>query len=233
MASLFTNNQKKVKKILITSSGTDQGKTLITCALAHQLTRGNNKIRVIKPIISGYNILSSDTAEILKSQNLPLNKKNIEQTSPWKFKAPLSPHIAANIEQKEINFEEVINFCNDAYSNSKMDYLIIEGAGGLMSPITNDKTMLDLVISLSLELILVVGSCYLGAITHLLTAIEVIKNYNIHLIKIIITDNQPNSASLNLQQFTDTIKNFTSVEILEVKYINKQPAYLYVPNLNI
>ena len=96
-----------IKPIFITSTGTNIGKTYLT------------------NLLSGFNINNldeSDSGIILKA--LGMNKSHIDEISPWRFEAPLSPDIAANLEKKEINFKELIRFCN-GHINSKDDDILI------------------------------------------------------------------------------------------------------------
>ena len=166
-----------IKPIFITSTGTNIGKTYLTNLLIQRAMMLNYRIKAIKPIISGFNINNldeSDSGIILKA--LGKNKSYLDKISPWRFETPLSPDMAANIAKKEINFKELISFCNSHIISKDEDILVIEGVGGTMVPINNKFTILDLMKSLDIPIILTIGS-YLGTISHTLNAYEVlIKN---------------------------------------------------------
>ena len=122
--------------------------------------------------------------------------------SPWTFSAPLSPDIAARQEGKTINFAEVVDFCQNSPAQ------LIEGAGGIMSPIATGKLNLDLANALDLPVLLVCGS-YLGAISHALTAINALKGH-----KITVIVNESEQSPMPPQQTAAAIKEFSGLEPL-------------------
>jgi len=196
--------------------GTDIGKTFFVENLCRKLIAKNIPVSAIKPIASGFvdGDKNSDSSRILSALNLSLD--NIESISPWRFAEPLSPHLAAKNQSQEINFLEVVNFCkkNITQAKSQNKILLIEAAGGLMSPINDHKTFLDLAFELKIP-VLLLSANYLGAISHTLCAIEAAKNREIVVEKIIINDglsfenNQTPTSSL-----IQTIQNFTKINTL-------------------
>lgn len=189
-----------LKPIFITSTGTNIGKTYLTNLLIRRAKNLNYKIKAIKPIISGFNINNldeSDSGIILKA--LGMNKSHIDEISPWRFKAPLSPDMAANIEKKEINFKELIHFCNAHIESKDDDILIIEGVGGTMVPINNKYTILQLMKSLNIPIILTIGT-YLGTISHTLNAYEVLIKNDINVNSIVLNQSNENEVDMELTQ---------------------------------
>ena len=174
----------------ITSTGTNVGKTYLTNLIINRCMKLELNINAIKPIISGFDInnyQNSDTGIILKA----LGKKNIDEISPWRFKTPISPDAAANIENMDINIFNLESFCKKKIKENNADngYLIIEGVGGTMVPINNHYTVFDLIKSLKIPVILVIGS-YLGSISHTLNVIENFKNNNIKIDSIVISQSK-------------------------------------------
>ena len=142
-------------------------------------------MQAIKPVITGWQCDApevSDTGKIIKSLGFDVTNTHIERVSPWRFCDPSAPNVAARIEGKTVVYEEVFAFCNKNRIAVPNSILLIEGAGGVMSPITEDKTCIDLIRDLNMNVILVVGS-YLGAISHILTALEVLRGARkIHIV---------------------------------------------------
>ncbi len=203
----------------ITSTGTEIGKTFVTCALVHQLKQAGRPVEAYKPLISGIpnpsswrstsgshiaeidpgvrhqddsNTLSdTDTGQIAQSLGLSLTKETIDHLSPWQFQAPLSPHVAAEREGREIDVVEL-----EAWSRVKIEAhdgtLLIEGVGGVMVPLNREKTVLDWIDALNLPTILVIGS-YLGSLSHTLTALEVMKARSVHCAGIVVSEVTPNA----------------------------------------
>ena len=204
-----------MKPFFITSTGTNIGKTYLTELIINRCNELDIKVNAIKPIISGFNLSKyeeSDTGIILKALNK--NKNYINEISPWRFEASISPDTASNIENKKINFFELEKFCkNKIYEFSQRDgYFLIEGVGGTMVPINDKKTILDLIKSLKIPVILVIGS-YLGSISHTLNAVQNLTNNNIKISSIVI------SQSTNEDVGEDLTKSSLT------KHIKKIPIY--------
>ena len=188
-----------LKPIFITSTGTNIGKTYLTNLLIKRALKLNYKINAIKPIISGFNIAKleeTDSGIILKA--LSMDKRRIDEISPWRFKDPLSPDMAAKLAKKEINFKEIINYCN-SYIKSKKDddILLIEGVGGTMVPINSKYTILDLIKKLNIPIILTIGS-YLGSISHTLNSYEVLIKNNVNINSIVLNESNENNIGMKL-----------------------------------
>ncbi|OFW86441.1 MAG: dethiobiotin synthase, partial [Alphaproteobacteria bacterium RIFCSPHIGHO2_01_FULL_40_8] len=175
------------KIYLILGIGTEIGKTfLVENLLRHpDLVSGSILPLAIKPIASGFcdDDKNSDTARIAKI----LGEKDFDKITPWRFKKPVSPHFAGKID-----FSAVKNFCrkNIALAKKQNRFLFIEAAGGVMTPITDKKTFLDLACDLKIP-VLLVSANYLGSISHTLCAIMALKAKKIFLEKIIINENFP------------------------------------------
>ncbi len=193
-----------VQKILITATGTGIGKTFVTAALCRQLRQNGVSFSAIKPVITG-NL--SDTEILLKASGLPITPETISNCSPWRFKAPLSIDMAAKKEGREVNFGELVTFCNQPSTGIKL----IEGAGGIMSPINGKNTFLNLTYALACPIILVTGT-YLGAISHTLTALEVLKGMEVKLII-----NESKNSEVDLQETASSIRQHINMEIITLR----------------
>jgi dethiobiotin synthetase len=203
----------------ITGTDTGIGKTVITCALTNQLRKKGKKVASIKPIISGWSDHNSDTHQILKSLDLPVTPENIDKISPWRLKAPLSPDIAAKKENREIAFDDVVKFCQQ-YGNGP-DYLFIEGAGGVMTPVTGNKTIADLIFALQIPVLLVTGT-YLGSISHTLTALKTLESYNIKTDCVIVNQSQ---NCVGADDIIQSLQNFTRVPTIFVPSIRNSEIW--------
>jgi dethiobiotin synthetase len=215
-----------MKKFFITSSGTDIGKTFITSALTYQLKAAGHSVAAYKPIITGFQDgKPNDTVALLEAQGLNKSHKNVTLYSPWRFKMPASPDIAAAAEKEEIKFIDLANFHNSVAK--KTEFTLFEGAGGVMAPLNAEKTTLDLISHLKFNVILVVGS-YLGSISHTLTAYNALKSKGIADIKIVVSESAKNPNPL--EQTVNTVANFTDCEIMVVPRVASE-NYKYVPDI--
>ena len=193
------------KNAFITSTGTNIGKTFLTKMLINRSIELNYKVSAIKPIISGFNknnFDETDTGIIINALNAP--KMDIDKISPWRFKEPLSPDLAAKNEGKYINFEELIHFCEQNINSKNNDLVLIEGVGGTMVPINDKFTIMDLIIKLNIPVILTIGS-YLGSISHTLNAYEIFKKYNINISSIVVM--QSKSQDVGVENTIHSIQN--------------------------
>ena len=94
-----------MSRVFITASGTEIGKTFVTCALIHQLRSAGHRVAALKPVASGFDddaIEDTDTGALLAALECPLDSSHIESISPWRFTEPLSPDMAAARENRTI-----------------------------------------------------------------------------------------------------------------------------------
>jgi len=157
----------------ITGTDTNIGKTAITCSLIAKCIEEGFRAGGMKPVAAGCHIengymISDDVKKIIEVSNVDLNIKEI---NPYSFELPIAPHIS--FKSNEIDIHLIKKYLR-SFEN-KMDYLFIEGVGGYAVPLTETFTAADLVESLDLPVILVVGM-KLGCINHALLTIQSILN---------------------------------------------------------
>lgn len=211
------------KIYFVTGIATDIGKTFLVENLCRNLRRKKIAVNAIKPIASGFldQDENSDSAKILAALGLEFSKKNLDLVTPWRFAQSCSPHHAAKIEGKEINFLELKSFCEKKILEAKnsQEVLLIEAAGGVMTPINDEKTFLDLAAELQIPTLLISAN-YLGAISHTLCALQALKSKKIRLEKIIVNENLLSFQKDSLMEITETvqaIQKFTEVEVASLK----------------
>ena len=162
-----------MKRYFITGTDTDCGKTYVTAKLVQYFS----KSAAIKPIASGCLELnnqqvSTDALALQEQCHLSLDVIN-----PWRFKLPVSPHIAARAEECYLSVAEIADYCLNLQL-AGIDRLFIEGAGGLMVPLNDNQTWIDFLKITRFPVILVVGM-RLGCINHALLTATALKAHNI------------------------------------------------------
>ena len=183
--------------LFVTATGTDVGKTFVTAALIRHLRGTGKAVAAVKPVVSGFepdHWQDSDPAALLAALGRPETMEEVESISPWRFKAPLSPHMAAKRENRAIAFPEVIEFCRRAMS-ARRGVLLIEGIGGIMVPLDDRHTVLDWMSVLRIPIILMAGS-YVGTMSHTLTALEVLARRNLDVKAVVVSESEASAASL-------------------------------------
>lgn len=183
--------------LFVTGAGTGIGKTYVTAHLARHL-----RVRAVKPVISGFDPAApagSDSAILLAAMGEALTPANIDAISPWRYAAPLAPNMAARRENRTIDLPAIVDWCA-AQSGS----VLIEGVGGVMSPVTDAETVLDWIAALRCPALLVGGS-YLGAISHTLTALEAARARRISVAAIVVSES---ADGIDLDETTATLGKF-------------------------
>jgi dethiobiotin synthetase len=199
--------------MFVTATGTDVGKTFLVRGMIRQLRARGLAVDALKPIITGYDPQTahlSDTGRLLATLGRALTPRQINQVSPFRLREPLSPDHAARIEGRPIDFKALNTFCRTAISRHK-GALLIEGIGGIMVPLDDSHTVLDWMIEIDVPAIVVTGS-YVGALSHTLTALDVLDRNGIKVAATVVSET-PGSAA-TLADTADTIRRFTdNVEI--------------------
>jgi dethiobiotin synthetase len=187
-----------VAAIFITATGTDVGKTFVAASLIGHLRQMGRQVEAIKPIVSGFDPAQaavSDPAILLQALGQPVTVQDINRISPWRFRAAVSPDLAARREGRSIDYDSVVAFCQGAIQQCR-DILLIEGVGGIMVPLDNHRTILDVMMALQLPLILVTGS-YLGTISHTLTALDSLFRRDMNVLAIIVSETPGSTVPLD------------------------------------
>jgi dethiobiotin synthetase len=187
-----------VSAYFVTSTGTDIGKTFVTAGLIRQLRSEGRPVAALKPLVSGYDssvVETSDPAVLLRALGRPVSADEIAAIAPFRFRAPLSPDIAAAREGRSVDFEALLAFSRDAVA-AHDGTLFIEGVGGIMVPLDGERTVLDWMATLGQPVVLVVGG-YLGTISHTLTAVDVLAKRALRIAAIIVSEKDNDTVPLD------------------------------------
>ncbi|PNG26295.1 dethiobiotin synthase [Methylocella silvestris] len=201
----------------VTGSSTDIGKTFVTAGLIRALRARGRAVAALKPVVSGFDPAApegSDPVVLLEALGRPLTAETLQKIAPWRFRAPLSPDMASELEQREIHLAEVASFCQAALAGAP-DVLLIEGAGGVMVPLNGRETTLDLMAALNLPLIFVAGS-YLGAISHALTGLEAVRARGLQVRSIVV--NETPGSTVRLEATGETLSRFVAAPLLALRF---------------
>ena len=225
-----------MKSLFVTGNDTDVGKTCVTASIVKNLRDMDIDVGVMKPFASGNrknsNSLSQDVEILMKYSG---SHDPIDLVNPYFFEIPTSPYNASKILARKISTQKVI----DAYDRllSSHDLVIVEGIGGLMTPITQNYFVSNLISELNIDTIIVTGS-KLGTINHTLLTYEHCKQMKLKLKGFVINQTEHDGYKLsNLKQqiieLTNQIvyctipyhKNFE----LDM-YVNNFPNFVNVSN---
>ncbi len=181
------------KGYFITGTDTGVGKTFVSCALAGIFKETGIEVGVMKPVESGCpegegegrgDILIPTDAMKLKLASGSVD--HMDDINPYRFAMPVSPNIAArkaSLHAEQIDLKRI----KAAYDRLKKtnEMMIVEGAGGLMTPVTNSKTMADMALLIGLPII-VVSASRLGTLNHTLLTVAHAKRIGLKVAGIIL-----------------------------------------------
>jgi len=188
----------------ITGTGTGIGKTFVTAGLLRALCAAGTPACAIKPVLSGYDgPHGSDPALLLEAMGQTVSEEAVAAISPFRFAAPLSPDMAASREGRALDFTAILAFCREAAARPGI--VLIEGVGGVMVPLDDRHTTLDLMVALDLPVLLVAGS-YLGSISHSLTAMAALAQAGITPAALVVNDS--GTGEVPLAETADTLARF-------------------------
>jgi dethiobiotin synthetase len=145
------------RTLFITGTDTGTGKTVLTGLLAEFLRAKQICAAALKPLCSGGR---EDAEKIFAALGGALA---LDEINPWHFRAPLAPLLAARRENRTVKISQVLAHIRAA--QKKSDMVLVEGAGGLLSPLGEDFDSLDLILKLDAAPIIVAPN-KLGAVNH-------------------------------------------------------------------
>jgi dethiobiotin synthetase len=162
--------------LFITGTGTEVGKTYAAALIANTLRQAGRRVGVYKPAASGCRLqdgeLVSDDAVLLwEAAGKPAD---LHHVCPQRFEKPLAPHLAARAEGREIDRTLLCDGLD--FWRNQSDFLIVEGAGGLLSPIDDREYFADLAHDFGLPLVIVAQNA-LGVINNTLLTLHAAKTW--------------------------------------------------------
>jgi dethiobiotin synthetase len=208
------------RHFFVTGTDTGVGKTTVTVHLMHQLIAQGLKVIAMKPVASGCEWLdgrwqNEDVIQLTAASNV---KAPVESINPYSFKSAIAPHIAAAQAGVEIQLDVI----KTAYESltALADVVIVEGAGGLLVPLNDRHTMADLLKTLGLPALVVVGM-RLGCINHTLLTVQHLQQQGIPFCGWVANQIDPQMSMQ--QENLQTLINWIQPPLLQLPY-QGQPA---------
>ncbi|MEZ6096957.1 MAG: dethiobiotin synthase [Pirellulaceae bacterium] len=201
--------------LFITGTDTEVGKTYVGSLIVKSLASAGYRVGAYKPVASG---CISDGRSLFSEDAMALwdatgRNGTTDQVCPQRFKAALAPHLAAQAEGRAIDGEALrtgIEVWND-----QCDIVVVEGVGGLMSPISADEYVADLALDLGYPLVIVVPNM-LGAINQTLQTLITASCFRdgLPIAGIVINDLQDFESDVSVDSNEQQIASRTDVPIL-------------------
>lgn len=175
---------KQYKQIAIIGTDTEVGKTYVSVYLMNNLKKFGLSVTGLKPIASGAVTHNGQLAneDALALQNASSNDHLAYNLVNFNLYGPaIAPHIAAQKVGEYLNVEKLIKQTYKSFERIDSDIILIEGAGGLLTPLNYNQTWADYLRILNIPVLLVVGM-RLGCINHALLTAEYLYKYNMHCV---------------------------------------------------
>ncbi|MCA9017464.1 MAG: dethiobiotin synthase, partial [Planctomycetaceae bacterium] len=222
------NISLSIPGLMIVGTDTGVGKTYISAAIARQLTSEGTRTGAYKPACSG-----SITAEQTGAhywEDVALLSQAIGGTfpahriCPQTFHAPLAPPVAAKKEGKQVD-EELLRQ-GALWWQDQVDFLIVEGVGGVLCPLSENALVVDFVAALNFP-VLIVARAGLGTINHSLLTIEVLQKRGLTIAGLILNDVDPELSDESRASNADQIQQWTTVPVLSFIHFDWQSNLLH------
>ncbi|PLY04575.1 MAG: dethiobiotin synthase [Desulfuromonas sp.] len=203
---------KQRRGLLVTGTDTGVGKTLVTAALSRILTQRNLRVGVMKPVETGVidpTRLGPDAQLITEQSGC---KAPIAQISPYRFPLAASPELAAGDAGEKIHPTEIIAV--EEQLAEAHDFMLVEGAGGLMVPLRGGYLIADLARELKYPL-LVVTRPNLGTINHTLLTIHAARTMDLEVAGMIV-NRMPANPDRAEESAPHALASLASTDLLAV-----------------
>ncbi len=216
---------QKYPGLFITGTDTGVGKTVVSCLLARELRKQGIKVGVMKPYACGS---LSDTQALKKAAG---RKDPLSDITPVYYSKPLAPIVREltgsqgdrETGKRKNEFQEVIEKFKQW--KKKSDFLIVEGAGGVMVPLYEKFTVLDMMKKFNLP-VWVVARPGLGTLNHTFLTCEALKNRGLKIDRIVISGYRGKTAAEKTNPVI--LRKLTGLPVDVIPNINGQEKFVEI-----
>jgi len=203
----------KPRIIFVIGTDTGVGKTVFTGLLLHHLQQQKVKVGVIKPFCSGGRDDAIQLADVLGAPEL------LDEINPFHFDVPATPLVAARAEGRVVPLRQCVSLLQEAAG--RCDTLLVEGAGGLLSPLGADYSAIDLIRETEAETVLVAPN-RIGVLNHVLLNLNVLNHAGRMPGSVVLMDQRQAdySAETNSQLLHEA---WPQVRFIEAPFLTGEP----------
>ncbi len=198
----------------ITGTDTNVGKTTITGALICALQQQGKSVGVLKPIETGVDTTQRGSSDTDRLRHLLTPPPSFDTVCLYTFPQPLAPLAAAQRAGTTIDLTQIHSHMNELRCQHSV--LLIEGAGGVHTPLTPLQSMRDLIKLLGIPS-LIVGNTNLGGVNHCRLTVEALQQEGVHTCGIVLNNSESTNISATTRQQQEStvelIKDWASVPI--------------------
>jgi len=214
------------KGIFITGTDTDVGKTVVTAGLLNQIRAHGVDAVPMKPVQTGCVLQNGvyhapDLDFSISYSELTHTDEEYQYMSPYKYDPACSPHLAGKLAGECPVIDNIV--FNLKKLEESREFILVEGAGGIMVPLSDKDMMIDLMKTVGYPVILVARTG-LGTINHTLLSLQALRNAGLNVLGIIFNNiTLPSESSLFIREDNvKTIVEFGKVKVLGIiEYLGK------------
>jgi len=199
--------------IFITGTDTGVGKTVIAAGLLRCMRSQDIDAVPIKPVETGVVDAHTDLQFCLEACGLEPTARDMADMTPFRYEPACSPHLAGRLAGSYPDIDKIVA-CAHRLGRSH-EFVLMEGAGGVLAPLNESQTMLDLMVACRFPVILVARSG-LGTINHTLLSLQAIRSRGLGVLGVVFNETQPvqDSDQFIRSDNPDCIERFGKVKVL-------------------
>lgn len=207
--------------LFITGTDTEVGKTYVATTIVRQLVQAGYRVGVYKPVASdcvndGQQYISEDAFALWEAADRPLD---LDAVCPQRYPLALAPHLAARNEGQELDLDQLrtgVEVWADA-----CDIIIVEGAGGLMTPISDKQYFADLAYDFGYPLIVVTPNA-IGAINQTLITLITAANFRdgLNVAGVVLNDSRRFDGDISMESNREQISSRALVPVISRLHYN-------------
>jgi dethiobiotin synthetase len=171
-----------VRGVFVTGTGTEVGKTVVAAVIARSHAAAGERVAVFKPAVSGLDEGGEYDHAMLR--RAARSSQSDDEIAPYRYGPPVSPHLGAVLAGETIDRDRLLATARAAAEGA--DFLVCEGVGGLMVPLTLGYLVRDLARELSLPVV-IAATPGLGTINHTLLTVECARAVALDLAAVVLT----------------------------------------------
>jgi dethiobiotin synthetase len=168
--------------VFVTGTGTEVGKTVVAAVIARSHAAAGERVAVFKPAVTGLaDGGESDHALLRRAAG---SSQSDDEIAPYRYGPPVSPHLGAELTGERIEPARLLAAARDA--EERAEFVVVEGVGGLLVPLTLGYLVRDLARDLALPLV-IAASATLGTINHTLLTVESARAVGLEVAAVVLT----------------------------------------------
>jgi dethiobiotin synthetase len=211
-----------VRGVFVTGTDTEVGKTVVAASIARTLLVEGQAVAVFKPAMSGLEEGGEPDAELLR--RAAGSTQSVEDIAPYRYRQPVSPHLGAEMAGETIDPDRLVALARAAAATA---FLVCEGVGGLLVPLTPDYLVRDLARALGLPLV-IAARPGLGTINHTLLTIEAARAAGLEPQLVVLTP-WPREPTAVERSNREAIERLGSVRVEQLAWLDLEAPSSWPP----